>query len=793
MSLMQQFAINTAVSDADEDLLSVNGPPGTGKTTLLRDIIAENVVRRARVFARLRSAREAFSERAKRFSFPDGDSISVSRLRPELTGYEMVVASSNNSAVENISRDLPKRESLGQASTLEYLQTVAHMVAAQEGDGSFTALDEKDRPWGLIACALGKSANREAFRQRFYFGEIKEKAEGTWSGEARPQNIREWLASYDGPNFAEAAAAFRAADADVEAALGRYRRYADLHAATTGRSEADFCRKEQDALDAAAAARQGEQQAQDAALAEMSGLERRREDLREEERLLDRSQPAWWLRVLPTRAGRDHRQRIAANVEAQSAVNAALSETGRRIEKLKAASAQAAENQAGRLAAFRARRENWARMQAEREALAAALGHPALPARPEDIEAESFQIAGLWHSDDLAGRRAALFEAALELHAAWLAEVGKGGGFGGNILAIVRLLSGKMPLDPTLVPVLWQSLFLIVPVVSTTFASFARQFQGMGPGSLGWLFVDEAGQAVPQAAVGALFRARRAMVIGDPLQIEPVFTLPAALIEALAVLSPHTRHGDHAPNRVSAQTLADAANRFGTAVATDGGEDLWIGSPLRVHRRCFDPMFSLANRIAYHDKMVYGLKERLPPGDTAPFHGDSAWIDIRGPVEGKQTVRAQVRFIAAMLEATVRRDGALPDIYVISPFKEIKQALKQEIRKSEWRDAEGRPIRAPRGLDDWLKTRIGTVHTFQGKEERAVFMVLGADAAHAGAVTWASSKPNLLNVAATRAQRRFYIVGDRDLWKGRRYFSEAAAMLDPIAAETFLARIAPQF
>ena len=50
-TLMQQVAINIAISEKDrkEKIFSVNGPPGTGKTTLLKEIIASNVVQLAEV------------------------------------------------------------------------------------------------------------------------------------------------------------------------------------------------------------------------------------------------------------------------------------------------------------------------------------------------------------------------------------------------------------------------------------------------------------------------------------------------------------------------------------------------------------------------------------------------------------------------------------------------------------------------------------------------------------------------------------------------------------------------
>lgn len=56
-------------------------------------------------------------------------------------------------------------------------------------------------------------------------------------------------------------------------------------------------------------------------------------------------------------------------------------------------------------------------------------------------------------------------------------------------------------------------------------------FSQMKTGTIPWLFVDEAGQAVPQAAAGAIWRSKRAVIVGDPFQIEPVVTIPEQLVQ----------------------------------------------------------------------------------------------------------------------------------------------------------------------------------------------------------------------------------------------------------------------
>jgi len=91
------------------------------------------------------------------------------------------------------------------------------------------------------------------------------------------------------------------------------------------------------------------------------------------------------------------------------------------------------------------------------------------------------------------------------------------------------------------------------------------------------------------------------------------------------------------------------------------------------------------------------------------------------------------------------------------------------------------------GLRDLLRPHfpdlhVGTVHTYQGKEADAVLLVLGGNLQREGALDWAASRPNLLNVAVTRARRRLYVIGNRRRWKSKRYFAELARHLPALEA-----------
>lgn len=72
--------------------------------------------------------------------------------------------------------------------------------------------------------------------------------------------------------------------------------------------------------------------------------------------------------------------------------------------------------------------------------------------------------------------------------------------------------------------------------------------------------------------------------------------------------------------------------------------------------------------------------------------------------------------------------------------------------------------------------RVGTIHTAQGREADIVILVLGSGG-QSGSKNWVAEKPNMLNVAVSRAKKRLYVIGDHADWNPRPHFNEAAKQL----------------
>jgi hypothetical protein len=866
LALNQQLAVITASELLDTTgLISVNGPPGTGKTTMLRDLVADLVVTRAQRLAALPTPGQAFTGR--RLSWRTGERKRVIHAwNPDLIGFEMVLASTNNGAVQNVTDEIPAVDAIDeswreQAAEVDYFTDIATaLLAAGPTDEAASTTDQAKAPegWALVAARLGNKANRGRFVDNFWYHKpIDPAADGGWHG--LWSVLKKYELTAPESTWAEAVEKFRTAEAKVEALrLNR----AEVYGAVQRRHalEATVIRQRQDVADAnrrveaagarrkdavdtevlckqdadrIALARQAEEEravrdrataAADTVLARKGVIERLRAGRRTtadrkvqsyEREAAERWQAhgahqdarPGWLAIVRTFGGAKEqwsrkdewlggqvaaaKQELTAAHQELAAVQWEIDDAQRDLDAaaLEVESAHRLLTAgipvpyvhheplvAARIAIAAADRELSSAVQALADSQAeldgaekelAAVGRQLADAAealgrqyPDSTwwhDRERRELAALWTDAEWNTARSALFLAALALHKAFLRHMPTE--MRQNLQAAMDVVSGEAPRDADAEALLgaWQSLFFVVPVVSTTFASYSRLFGNLAREALGWLLIDEAGQATPQNAVGALWRTRRAVVVGDPLQLEPITVLPFRAEQAIRLeygvdeqwLTSHT----------SVQRLADRLTPLGTWLPGDD-DPTWVGIPLTVHRRCDQPMFGIVNAVAYDGLMIDG---------TAPAPGrrfaakypklpESKWIDVPGSAAQGHWIPGEGDQLDLILRTLRVLEFDMSDVMVIGPFRDIARQV-------------GIRSRRYRGLV------AGTVHTAQGKQADVVVLVLGSAPDRPGARRWAASKPNLLNVAVSRAKHRLYVIGDHQAWSTLPYFKVLAAKL----------------
>ncbi|MFF0489911.1 DEAD/DEAH box helicase [Nocardia sp. NPDC004068] len=763
--LSQQFAVNSILAERNgaAAVFAVNGPPGTGKTTMLRDLLAALVVERARCLATLDNPQAAFTDRLDKVQYGESEnnSWSVHGLRYDITGYEIVLATASNNAAANVTAEIPAVSAVAEAGdealAADYFTELASRVLGAKA-------------WGLVAAVLGNMSNRRQFVGRFWYG--NEPREGG-NRQSRPLDgepgqspadehgmLRTLGRAVNGemsvPEWGVAVRAFNKAADELRTLVSERQRICDsiveLDRLNAGLDAAAQDIENADASQKYWRAKHSEVEA------EAERAERELGDVNKEIAEHNSNRPGFWVSLSTWfRAGREWNEESKRLTARRKLIRTELETSRRSVFDCATEWAKAADE--GRRC-VEVHKELVAVRQSMQDVIDAARKRwpDTVPIRTDTADDERLQLLAPWADEQFTAARNRLFLEALRLHKAFLLNAAPR--VRGNLGAAMTLISGQVRNKPSAAALAaaWQTVFLVVPMVSTTFASLPRLFDTLGREALGWLFIDEAGQATPQQAVGGLWRTRRAVIVGDPQQLEPIVTLPVRAQQKL--LEHYDVDRSWLPDSTSAQRAADRLARYGTTLSDPDSEfRAWVGTPLRVHRRCDRPMFEVSNRIAYGgDLMVYGTPSR------PPFVGDNTWFDVRSERADGNWVHAEGEQLRQLLDQLVNGMGLEgKQIRIISPFRDVVRGAQKIARQV---------------VDSsFAKSNVGTVHTVQGQESDVVILVLGTPRAKGGARRWAASKPNLLNVGVSRAKRRFYVIGDYELWTEQQYFNALGAAL----------------
>jgi serine/threonine protein kinase len=273
------------------------------------------------------------------------------------------------------------------------------------------------------------------------------------------------------------------------------------------------------------------------------------------------------------------------------------------------------------------------------------------------------------------------------------------------------------------------------------------------------LIVDEAGQVSPEIAGSSFALAKQALVVGDTLQIEPVWSIPQVvdngnLLRHQLGIDPErfVSLGLSAANG-SVMTIAQRASRYQKFT------DL-RGMFLSEHRRCLDEIISYCNELCYHGKLepLRGSLSpsalvSLSPGFCLPPMGylhipgksersGSSW---RNQVEAETIAQWIVIHAPGLIQHYERPLSEI--IGVVTPFKQQSNVIADAL--------------AQVGIGD---VTVGTIHALQGAE-RAIIIFSPVYDDKSAQSCFFDRQPNMLNVAVSRAKDSFLVFGDRRIFK----------------------------
>lgn len=264
------------------------------------------------------------------------------------------------------------------------------------------------------------------------------------------------------------------------------------------------------------------------------------------------------------------------------------------------------------------------------------------------------------------------------------------------------------------------------------------------PGFFDVVVIDEASQCDIASVLPLLFRAKRAVVIGDPKQLRHITGIPKTQDQQL--LEKHDLTSDHLLWSYSANSLYDLASHLCRS------EDV-VG--LRDHHRSHAQIIGFSNDHFYSGDLR--VATRYDALQSIPGEPAVRWKHVEGKVTrpgGRSALNeAEAEAVVKEIERLVLDHQYPGTIGVVTPFRAHANRIRDKVAASTelTRALTGREF-----LPD-------TAHAFQGDErDLMIFSPVVSNGISDPALWFLKNNGFLFNVAVTRARAALVVVGDEN-------------------------------
>lgn len=281
------------------------------------------------------------------------------------------------------------------------------------------------------------------------------------------------------------------------------------------------------------------------------------------------------------------------------------------------------------------------------------------------------------------------------------------------------------------------------------------------PKFIDYLLVDEAGQISPEIGALSFLLAKKAIVVGDTYQIPPVYSITPHMDYGLYKYKVKSESG---MTEKEFESLPFNCHEHGGSVMkiAQNNSNFWEFPELErglyviEHRRCPKEIIDFSNELMYHGRLRcpddWGfenvVKEKI-------FEKQAPWnfIEINGECRTQNRSRVNEAEAEAVTEWIINNlqflNPADENVAVITPFKAQSVTIQNKLKNR---------------IENGGKIVVGTVHALQGAEQKIILFSMTYDKESAGKTLFIDKYKNIINVGVSRTKQSFYVFGEKELF-----------------------------